>query len=188
MKHLGFLYLLYSLLLFGCQSAIDAIPTLQPTPSIPIDTLYFSETPIETARSIEGIAIVSSAEAFYRSLNQLDIQIIYLDQTSIDQMTNESLRMMYQKSIVIAAFDTPISMLARKAGHPQKIPDLELRKPQAYVSAIYQFNNKVQSVHGEYNDFLYDDFAASHRRIKLQRLLTLCGVGLAQLSQCAEFE
>ncbi|ABX04808.1 MAG TPA: hypothetical protein DEF47_21585 [Herpetosiphon sp.] len=147
------LYLLIWISIVGCQSEAAARLMPQPTPTIPIDTLYFSTTPIKEAGLIDGMLIVASTEELYRHLNESEIQIVYLDQTTVDQITHEALSMIYQKSIVIAAFDIPISMLAKKAGHPQKIPDLELRQPRQYISAIYQFSNNLKRMYGEYTDF-----------------------------------
>lgn len=173
--------------LVGCQAAQPAAPAPQPTPTIPIDTIYFSETPFEAARSITSIAIVSSPEALDALLSQTTIKILYLDQTSIDRVSNQTLAMLYQKSVMLAAFDTPLSMLAKKSGHQQTMPDLELKEPRAYISALVQMKNRASGTKYEYHDFSYGNFTETHRLIQLQWRMSRCNVKLDPPSQCTEF-
>ncbi len=188
MQRLRILYVLALIFLFGCQTVTAVTPSPLPTATVPIDTIYFSETPLAGADAIEGIAIVSSPAAISAILNQTKIKILYLDQTSIDAISNETLMLLYQKSVLIASFDTPLSMLTKKAGHNQKMADLELREPRAYISAIVQMKNGNLRTDGEYHDFFYNDFAETHRIMQLQWRMSACTVNIYQASQCAEFK
>ncbi len=182
---IGFLLGLIGLV--GCQTAQPAAPSPQPTPTTPIDTIYFSETPFEAARSITSIAIVSSPEALDALLSQTTIKILYFDQTSIDAVSNQTLTLLYQKSVMLASFDTPLSMLAKKSGHPQTMPDLELSEPRSYISALVQMKNVTSGTKYEYHDFFYGDFIETHRLIQLQWRMSRCNAKLDPPAQCTEF-
>ncbi|WP_110514348.1 hypothetical protein [Herpetosiphon llansteffanensis] len=173
--------------LVGCQTAQPAAPSPPPTPTTPIDTIYFSETPFDAAHSIAGIAIVSSPEALDALLSQTTIKILYLDQTSIDRVSNQTLSLLYRKSVMLASFDTPLSMLAKKSGHQQTMPDLELSEPRVYISALVQMKNVTSGTKYEYHDFFYGDFTETHRLIQLQWRMSRCNAKLDPPSQCAEF-
>lgn len=189
MKQCFFRIACLCLVLIGCQRIDTPSPPLVSPTSLPptIDTVYFSDTPLDDASSIDGIVLATSTDEFYRIIEDASIRIIYLDETTIDRIPNASLAALYQQGILIASLNTPLSMLAKKTGHTPKIDDLELKTDRPYFSSVLQMNHQKKHFDGEYQDFFYD-FQTMHRRIEIQWKIGMCTAGIYQKSQCGEFQ